>query len=92
MAYRVIHCEQFTKYGVKKQGSKIKLVLAWCQVSGEEIYCVNVIQSSASMSDLLRLVKLCKEKNEEHTKKISEKEINRLFSIRGCKAPQQNGE
>ena len=92
MAYRVIYCEEFTKYRVKRQHPKIKLVLAWCQVSGEEMYCVNVIQSSSSMSDLLRFVKLCKEKNEEHTKKISDKENSRLFSNTGCKAPQQNGE
>jgi uracil phosphoribosyltransferase len=79
MAYRVIYCEEFQKFRVRGQHSKIKLVLAWTQVSGEEIYCVNVLRSSTTMSDLIAFVRLCKEKNEEHIKKISEKEKARTI-------------
>lgn len=69
MGYRVIYFKEFQQFHVKGQHSKIKLVLAWCQVSGKEIYCVNVIRSSTSMSDLILFVRLAKEKNESLHKK-----------------------
>jgi hypothetical protein len=73
MAYRIIHCDEFTKYKVRNVPVKAKLVLAWCQVSGDEIYCVNVIKVSSSMKYLIPLVREANEKNVELEKKISEK-------------------
>lgn len=72
--YRVIISSEFDKYCVRKVHTADKLILAYCQGDNEGWWCVNVMYRSSNMKDLIKFVRLAKEKNAEHQKIISEKE------------------
>lgn len=92
--YKVIHKKDFQKFRVRGVHTSTQLIIAWCMSDDEEVYCVNVIQTSSTMKDLLRFVRECKEKNDDWNKKIMEKEKQRTTynSSADKRLPQQTGE
>lgn len=71
--YRVIISSQFKEYCVRKYKAHDKLLLAYCQGDDEGWWAVNIIATSSTMRDLIKFVKLAKEKNIEHKKIMEEK-------------------
>jgi hypothetical protein len=67
--YKVIHCTQFAEYNVRKVPVKARLIIGFCLKSGEDWYCANVISISSSERDIIRMIRRCKEMNEEFQKK-----------------------
>lgn len=92
--YKVIHKKDFQKFRVRGVHTSTQLIIAWCMNDDQEIYCVNIIKSSRSMSDLLRFVRECKQKNDDWNKKIIEKEkqLTNYNSSADKRLPQQKGE
>jgi len=73
--YRVILSSQFEEYAVRNIHTRDKLLLAFCQCDEGGWWCVNIINRSSTMKDLIKFVKAAKEKNIEHKEILEKKKV-----------------
>lgn len=73
MEYRVLHKKDFLSYGVKEIHPSIRLMIAFCLRSGQDLYVANIMETTRDEGQLLHYVRKAKEMNREFQNKQRER-------------------